>query len=123
MRVLFRSPAVAVFWVDAEDHDWAEVASCTVLDADVAARTVTIGSARPPRGAPRSAPPLAPPPPHARDGVTLSRAFAGWMAALLGPLGLVVYDASDPATKPIVADLFARELASPRETSRLARPE
>jgi len=26
-------PVVAVFWVDAEDHDWNEVASCAVLDA------------------------------------------------------------------------------------------
>ena len=31
-------PAVAVFWIDAEDHDWDEVRSCTVLrrDADAA---------------------------------------------------------------------------------------
>jgi bacillithiol synthase len=139
-------PAVAVFWVDAEDHDWAEVASCTVLDADVAARTVTVGSPARTGSCPIATLPLLPgsaaaaldllrtalPPTeftgplldllaaHYRDGVTLSRAFAGWMDALLGPLGLVVYDASDPATKPLVADLFARELASPGETSRLA---
>ena len=25
-------PAVAVFWIDAEDHDWEEVRSCTVFD-------------------------------------------------------------------------------------------
>ena len=25
-------PAVAVFWIEAEDHDWDEVRSCTVLD-------------------------------------------------------------------------------------------
>ena len=30
-------PAVAVFWVDAEDHDWDEVKSCGVLDADARA--------------------------------------------------------------------------------------
>jgi len=24
-------PAVAVFWIEAEDHDWDEVRSCTVL--------------------------------------------------------------------------------------------
>ena len=37
--------AVAVFWVDAEDHDWEEVRSCTVLDAELSAR---IGHARGP---------------------------------------------------------------------------
>ena len=30
-------PAVAIFWIDAEDHDWDEVQSCTVLDADAGA--------------------------------------------------------------------------------------
>ena len=52
--------------------------------------------------------------------MTLARAFAGVMDDLLGPLGLVVYDASDPATKPLAAALFARELSMPGETSRLA---
>src|SRR5438094_8117297 len=28
------APAVAIFWVEAEDHDWAEIRSCTVLDAE-----------------------------------------------------------------------------------------
>jgi bacillithiol biosynthesis cysteine-adding enzyme BshC len=139
-------PAVAVFWIDAEDHDWAEVASCTVLDADLAARTVSVGDATRPGSCPISSLPLAPgaaaqaidalraalPPTeftepllvqlaaHYGDGVSLARAFAGWIDALLGPLGLVVYDAADPATKPLVAPLFARELSAPGETSRLA---
>ena len=37
--VTVRSP---VFWVDAEDHDWEEVRSCTVLDAEFQPRTVTL---------------------------------------------------------------------------------
>ena len=52
--------------------------------------------------------------------MTLARAFAGVMDDLLGPLGLVVYDASDPATKPLAGPLFVRELSTPGETSRLA---
>ena len=28
-------PVVPIFWVDAEDHDWEEIAGCTVLDSDV----------------------------------------------------------------------------------------
>ena len=40
-------PVVPVFWIDAEDHDWPEVSSCTVLDDDLAPRTITLeGSAR-----------------------------------------------------------------------------
>ena len=36
------TPAVPVFWVDAEDHDWEEVRSATVLDANLATRVVTL---------------------------------------------------------------------------------
>ena len=35
-------PVVTVFWVEAEDHDWEEVESCTVLDAEFQPRTVTL---------------------------------------------------------------------------------
>ena len=35
-------PVQAVFWVDAEDHDWDEVRGCTVLDAEFQPRTVTL---------------------------------------------------------------------------------
>src|SRR5207253_7086943 len=37
-------PAVAIFWIDAEDHDWEEVRSCTVFDRDLAPRTVSLPS-------------------------------------------------------------------------------
>jgi len=139
-------PAVPVFWVDAEDHDWNEVAGCTVLDAELTPKTVGVGAAPRPGSCPISSLPLpsgaaptvlaalreALPPTeftdtliaslarHYGDGVTLARAFAGLMDDLLGPLGLVVYDASDPATKPLAGPLFVRELSSPGETSRLA---
>lgn len=139
-------PVVPVFWVDAEDHDWNEVAGCTVLDAEMTPKRVSVGDCPRPGSCPISVLPLPPgsadaalaalrdalPPTeftepliaglagHYRDGVTLARAFAGLVDGLLGPLGLVVYDASDPATKPLVAPLFARELSRPGETSRLA---
>jgi bacillithiol synthase len=139
-------PAVPVFWVDAEDHDWEEVAGSTVLDAELTPKGVHMGACPRTGSCPISAIPLPPgaaaaalaalrealPPTeftpalldtlarHYADGVTLARAFAGLVDGLLGPLGLVVYDASDPATKPLVASLFARELSSPGETSLLA---
>ena len=34
--------AVAVFWVEAEDHDWNEVRGCTVLDEALAPQTVSL---------------------------------------------------------------------------------
>ena len=35
-------PAVAVFWVESEDHDWDEVASVSVLDNELQRRTITL---------------------------------------------------------------------------------
>jgi bacillithiol synthase len=55
-----------------------------------------------------------------RPGVAMSDAFARWLEMLLGGLGLVVYDASDPATKPLARQVFAREVQFPGRTSELA---
>ena len=43
-----------------------------------------------------------------------------WLEDVLGPHGLVVYDSSDPAAKPLARDVFVRELSQPGETARLA---
>jgi bacillithiol biosynthesis cysteine-adding enzyme BshC len=140
-----RVPAVAIFWVDAEDHDWEEVRSCTVLDAEFQPRTVTLpnidGAGELPIAGleldarvERTIQELADALPQTeftssvladlkaawRPGVGMARAFAIWIERLLGPHGLVVYESNDPATKPLVADVFARELASPGRTSQLA---
>ena len=56
-----------------------------------------------------------------RPGVGMADAFARWLETLLGPHGLVVYDSSDPAAKPLVADLFARELGAAGRTAALAK--
>jgi bacillithiol biosynthesis cysteine-adding enzyme BshC len=53
-------------------------------------------------------------------GMGMASAFGRWLERVLGPRGLVVYDSSDPATKPLAADVFIRELTSPGETSKLA---
>ncbi len=42
------TPVVPIFWVAAEDHDWAEIASVTVLDGQLQPRTVAMP---PPEGA------------------------------------------------------------------------
>ncbi len=139
-------PAVPVFWVDAEDHDWDEVRSARVLDhqfqvADVivadppGARSLPVGSLVFDDGVSVAIDELArllPPTEFNGDLVTALRrryqpgagvgaAFAGWVEDLLGRHGLVVFEADDPSLKPLVADLFARELEHPCTTSRLAR--
>jgi bacillithiol biosynthesis cysteine-adding enzyme BshC len=141
----YSTDAVAVFWVDAEDHDWEEVASCTVLDATFQPRKVTLA---PPEGAGER--PVAALTLDARveqsldelaaaltttefteglmsslrsayrPGVGMADAFARWLEALLGPHGLVVFDSSDPVAKAPVADLFTRELRAPGRTTALA---
>ena len=138
-------PSVPVFWIDAEDHDWDEVKSCGVLDGSMAHRTIAIGN---PLGAgvepvaricldesvsaaltqladalPQTefTPALLETLRGAYDpGTGMADAFGRWMESLLGSRGLVVYNAADPAAKPLVADLFAREIERAGETARLA---
>ena len=36
-------PAVPVFWIEGEDHDWDEVKSCGVFDAELTVKRVSVG--------------------------------------------------------------------------------
>jgi bacillithiol biosynthesis cysteine-adding enzyme BshC len=140
-----RVPTVAVFWIDAEDHDWDEVRACTVLDEALAPKVVSL----PPRSAGAGEPiartrleagiqstidELAANLPATEfradllarlaatyaPGRGMADAFARWLDGLLGTRGLVVYDCADPATKALAAPVFERELSVPGRTSRLA---
>jgi bacillithiol biosynthesis cysteine-adding enzyme BshC len=138
-------PAVPVFWVEAEDHDWDEVQGVTLLDADYRPTTLVLD---PPDGAGKR--PVAELTLDDRVNrsieaveATLSRsdftswvvgqlreawrpgeragtAFARWLEQLLGPYGLVVFEGADTAAKPLVADLFARELQTPGQSASFA---
>ena len=138
-------PAVAVFWVESEDHDWNEIASVSVLDADLQRHTITLP---PPPGAghaPVCTIALAGTIAAAIDelaaalpateftstvietlrltyapGATVSDAFARLLDHLLGDHGLVVFECSDRAAKPLAREIFARELANPGRTWALA---
>jgi bacillithiol synthase len=138
-------PVVPVFWIDAEDHDWAEVSGCTVLDQDLAPRTIRLrdlpGAGDRPvarlvlddtvdaviqslettlpdsefraeiiSGLRRAY----------RPGRGMADAFGCWLETVLGRHGLVVYDSSDPAAKPLARDIFIREIAEPGVTAELA---
>jgi bacillithiol biosynthesis cysteine-adding enzyme BshC len=50
----------------------------------------------------------------------VSEAFGRWLEFTLGEFGLVVYDASDPATKPLVRQIFVREAQFAGRTAELA---
>ena len=138
-------PVVPVFWVDAEDHDWEEVRSCTVLDAEFQPRTVTLAD---PEGAgdlPVAALKLdgrveqtiselaavLPPTEFTawvdagirnayRPGAGMAEAFSTWIESVLGQHGLVVFEAADPAAKRLAAPVFVRELEFPGRTAELA---
>ncbi len=138
-------PTVAVFWVDAEDHDWEEVRSCTVLDAEFQPRTVTLPDLDGAGELPIARLTLGPQVEQTidelasilqqteftsqiiadlraawRPGTGMAQAFATWIETILGPHGLVLFDSSDAGAKPLVAEVFAKELASPGRTAALA---
>jgi bacillithiol synthase len=138
-------PAVAVFWIDAEDHDWEEVRSSSVFDANLDVRTVSL----PPRPTADPSPVAtvtlddgvldaigaleeALPPTEFRaslvadlreayqPGLGMADAFGRWLERVLGDRGLIVYDSSDAASKPLARDVFTRELTMPGQTAKLA---
>jgi bacillithiol synthase len=137
--------AVPVFWIDAEDHDWEEVRACAVLDGELELASIeaaapegagdrTIGSLRWPNGITEAINTLLDVLPRTEftpwladivrvtyaPGQGVAESFGRLLDTVLGPHGLVVYDASDAAAKPLVADLFARELEHPGRTALLA---
>jgi len=136
--------AVPVFWVDAEDHDLAEINTCGVLTSDLEHRSVSFslaGAANRPASAvelPASVTDvvtelraLLQPTEFSDDlfdrlsatyrpGISIVDAFAGWLDLILGRHGLVVFDASDGAAKLLVRSIFSQELEVVGQTSRLA---
>jgi bacillithiol biosynthesis cysteine-adding enzyme BshC len=145
VRVEHQVPAVAVFWVDAEDHDWDEVKTCGILDADHTPRAVSIGDVPGSHAGPvarvrlndgiatalselQSMLPATEFTPALLDdlrrcyqpGTGMADAFSQWLERVLGSRGLVVFDSSDPAAKPLAAGVFAHEIAHAGEAARLA---
>ena len=136
-------PAIAIFWLEAEDHDWDEVRGVSVFDEALALHDITL----PARSDSERAgvvrlddtvtvalndlrEQLAPT--EFRDelldtlraayvpGRRMAESFGRWLESVLGSRGLVVFDASDLAAKPIVAPIFVRELETAGATARAA---
>jgi bacillithiol biosynthesis cysteine-adding enzyme BshC len=138
-------PAVPIFWIEAEDHDWDEVRSQTVFDETLTPKTISlpsrqglepaaIASIRLDESVNVAIEELERTMPATefrgdllkqlreayKPGVGMADAFGRWIEHVLGRLGLVVFDASDPDAKPIAGPIFARELSTPGHTSKLA---
>ena len=145
VRETHRVPAVPIFWIDAEDHDWDEVKAGGLLDAELNLVTVALAdpeganerpvarirldeSARTAVADLEAALPATEFTPELLDqirrayrpGTGMADAFGTWLESILGPKGLVVFDSSDPAAKPLVADVFAQEIDHAGRTSALA---
>ena len=145
VRAQHHVPAVAIFWIDAEDHDWDEVKRCAVLDADATRAIVELGDppgahtaaiarvrlddsvtaahrrARSALRPPNSHRPHRQPPPHLSAGIGMADAFGRWLESLLGSRGLVVFNSADPGGQAAPADVFAREIERAGDTSRRRR--
>jgi bacillithiol biosynthesis cysteine-adding enzyme BshC len=141
-----RVTVVPVFWVEGDDHDWAEVRSTQVLDADAALCTIEMpdldGAGQRPVGSLRlddrvggviamleAALPATEFSPEIfgalrrayAPGVDMAQACARWLDGLLGGEGLVIFDAADARAKRLAGDLFVRELREGGLVGRLAR--
>ncbi len=137
------TPAVAVFWVASDDHDFAEVRATSVIDEAAQIRTLRYSPLEEPVGQPAWMIPIdetmtrlveelgqaLPATPHRdeliglvgscyRPGVPFSDAFARLLSSLLPDL--VVLDPSDPALKALMVPVLTREIAERSPTSRLA---
>ena len=145
VRTDYHVPAVAVFWVDAEDHDWNEVKACGILDANQTPRSVSLGDVPGAHAGPvarvqlneaivtalsdlQSMLPVTEFTPELLEdlrrcyqpGAGMVDAFSRWLERVLGPRGLIVFDSSDPAAKPLASDVFTREIEHPGVTAQLA---
>lgn len=135
---------VPIFWVDAEDHDLDEISKCQLLDQNLELKSITLTTTSKRRTTASSVRleaschetlaglnELLPRTEFTSqlltdlsdiytEGTRIVDAFAQWLDKLLGPFGLVVFDASDPAVKPLVQSVFVDELKMPGETNRQA---
>ena len=137
--------AVPVFWVESDDHDWAEVRTAQILDRDQVVRDITLpdlpGAGEQPIASltlddrvtgtlDRLEAALAPTEFTAdvmqtlrrcyRPGTSLATAFGCWLDAFAGRHGLVVFESADARAKALVADLFRVELEHPGRSAQLA---
>jgi bacillithiol biosynthesis cysteine-adding enzyme BshC len=132
---------VPIFWIAGDDHDFAEASEISWLTADGTLASASL----PPRPPEAPLTPMYRQPlghavtaalealgsslpasefrdetlswltRHYRAGATVAAAFAGAMAELLAPAGIVCFDSSHPAAKKVAAPLILRALEQAAE--------
>lgn len=141
-------PALAVFWVASDDHDWDEVAACRIVDAEE--EIVTMRVDPPPAWAMRSVG-QAPVPSSVTDllrrfgeeaggavagstprwlgalreayepGRSFGDAFARALGATVEGLDLAILDSAHPAVRTQAAGLYRRVVEAPEATMQAMR--
>lgn len=137
---------VPVFWMDTDDHDFAEVQSTSVLDSEHELVDLRYEPEVPPERRPVGGLELSPsietvlaksaellPETEFRDdvlsslresyspGKTMAEAFGAWLLRMTRGTGLVVVDPSLPELKAAGVDVFKREVEEQSESSKLVR--
>jgi len=136
---------VPLFWLQTEDHDFAEVASVTVAGSDGAPRRLTVAAepSRPPRSSiahtrlgpdvadalttladllgdsPAAADTVALLARHYREGRTLAEAFAGSLAELFADEGLLFFQPREACIGEVAAPIHREALTGSEAIERL----
>ena len=142
----FNVIAVPVFWIDSEDHDWNEIRTFQLLNSEFELKKISLSDRPADRDRAAGSIVLGKEIEEAlsaleevlpateftknllanlkkayRQEATMGEAFGKLLESMLGHHGLVVYDSSDPASKPLVTKIFANEIKNAGQTNRLVK--
>lgn len=144
VRSIVERPVVALFWMDADDHDFEEVNSVNLIDPSVELIALSYQPGELQKGAPVGALPLdssiedlitragecLAPSEFKQEifdalresyapGKTLAEAFGSWLLRMTRGTGLAIVDPTARPLKSLAASLFQRETSEKSESTRL----